>query len=216
MGLSLGGRVSVFVSDNTPGNSVNCCTSTQWLRMSVFEWKHALCVNIAYVNLVRTSWMYKGEPLIAIPSLILTSCILDWTGSECWVWGKQNRDGVSWALSTQLRPFWRGALRKLCVKRIWWLLCFTCWMRGNQQAFSSLLHHCWTHAKPNWAGFLPGPLHLSNLTLTNTHTCLRRLLMLFQLCLLFISPQDTFTFYFGMLERFPVRHPKTWERICIF
>lgn len=115
MGLSLGGRVSVFVSDNTPGNSVNCCTSTQWLRMSVFEWKHGLCINIAYVNLVKTSWMYKGEPLIAIPSLILTSCIFDWTGSECWVWGTSRTGiGVSWALRTQLRPFWRGIEKVMC------------------------------------------------------------------------------------------------------
>lgn len=81
MGLSLGGRVSVFVSDNTPGNSVNCCTSTQWLTMSVFEWKHSLCVNIAYVNLVKIScmWLQRGTfNCDSIINLNIMHLRLDW------------------------------------------------------------------------------------------------------------------------------------------
>ncbi len=64
------------------------------------------------------------------------------------------------------------------VKRIWWLFCFACWMRGNQQAFAGLLHHYWTHAKSSLAGSPPGPLQ----THSHKHARSHRLMMLSQLC----------------------------------
>lgn len=126
---------------------------------------------------------------------------------------KQNRDGVSWALSTQLRPFWRGkSIEKvMCEANLMIVVSPAEWEEINKHfpVYYIIAEHMPSQVELDFF-----QVHSTSPTwLSQTHILVCAALWCSPSSVVIHFTSGHLSILFWHVRK--ICHPKTWERICI-